>query len=91
MSDANETVIRRYVDDVSNNGDYSVLPDLIHSGYVYRSPDQEFRGRQALQALFTAYRSRLPDPNVSIDDLVTSGDKVVISITLSGTHTGDLM
>lgn len=91
MSDANETVIRRFVDEVINNGDYSVLPDLIHPGYVYRSPDQEFRGREALQALFAAYRSGLPDLNASIDDLVASGDKVVISITLSGTHTGDLM
>lgn len=91
MSEANGTVVRRFVDEVINNGDYSAMQELVHRDYVYRSPDQEFRGQEALEALFTAYRSGLPDLNASIDDLVVSGDKVVISIVLSGTHTGDLM
>ena len=91
MSDANGTVVRRFVDEVINNGNYAAIQELVHPNYVYRSPDQELRGQQALQALFTTYRCGLPDLNASIDDLVVSGDKVVISIVLSGTHTGDLM
>lgn len=91
MPEANEIVMRRFVEEVINEGHYSALPELVHPNYVYRSPDQELRGADALKDLFTAYRAGLPDLKTSIDDLVVSGDKVVISITLTGTHEGDLM
>lgn len=91
MSDHNGTVVRRFVDEVINNGNYSALHELVIPGYVYRSPDQELRGPEALEALFSSYRSGLPDLNATIDDMVVSGDKVVIAITLTGTHTGGLM
>ncbi len=91
MPDTNETTVRRFVDEVINDGNYSVLHELVHADYVYRSPGTELRGQAALAELFNAYRSGLPDLNVSVDDMIVAGDKVVISITLCGTHTGDLM
>ena len=91
MPEANEEVMRRFVEEVINNGDYSVLRDLFHPNYVYRSPDQELHGLEALKGLFTAYRTAFPDLNTEIDDLVVAGDKAVISFTLTGTHEGDLM
>jgi steroid delta-isomerase-like uncharacterized protein len=91
MSESNQAVVRRFVDEVINKGDYAAIRELIHTNYVYRSPDQELRGPEALENLLTTYRSGLPDLKTSIDDLIVSGDKVVISITLKGTHTGDLM
>ena len=91
MSDRNETVIRRFIDEVINGGDFSALRELVHTDYVYRSPDQELQGPEALEGLLTAYRSGLPDLKTIIDDLIVSGDKVVIAITLTGTHTGELM
>jgi len=91
MSNENEKIIRRFVDEVINSGDYSAMRELLHPNYVYRSPDQELCGQEALESLLRAYRTGLPNINVSIDDLVSSGNKVAISITLSGTHTGELM
>lgn len=91
MPDVNAAVIRQFVDEVINHGDDSAMQELVHPDYVYRAPDQELCGWDGLDALFAGYRSGLPDLNVSINDLVASGDKVVISITLNGTHTGDLM
>jgi steroid delta-isomerase-like uncharacterized protein len=91
MSKANETVLRRLIDEVINNGDFSVLDELVQPNYVYRSPDQEVDGPEALKGLLAAYRIAFPDLNVRIDDLVNGGDKVVISVTLTGTHEGDLM
>ena len=91
MSEVNETVLRRFVGEVINNGDFSVLDELVQPNYVYRSPDQELDGPEALKSLFAAYRIAFPDLNVRIDDLVNGGDKVVITVTLTGTHEGDLM
>lgn len=91
MPEANEKVMRRFVEEVINNGDYSALGELLHPDYVYRSPDQELHGQDALVELFTAYRTAFPDLHTEIDDLVIAGDKVAISITLTGTHEGELM
>ena len=91
MPEPNEKVMRRFVEEVINNGDYSVLDELVQPNYVYRSADQELQGADALQGLFTAYRTAFPDLNTEIDDLVSAGDRVAIAITLTGTHEGDLM
>ena len=91
MSEANETVIYRFIGEVINDGDFSVLDELVQPNYVYRSPDQELDGPEALKDLLAAYRTAFPDLNVRIDDLVNGGDKVVISVTFTGTHEGNLM
>ena len=91
MSQSHEEVMRRFIEEVINNGNFSVLSELIHPNYVYRSPDQELHGPEALKGLFTAYRAAFPDLNLEIDDLVAADEKVVISFTLTGTHKGDLM
>lgn len=88
---ASETIVRRFVDEVINNDDASALSELLHREYRHRTPGREVRGRDGLKELFDAYRSGLPDLNVVIDDLVVSGNKVAISIRLSGTHSGDLL
>lgn len=88
---ANEIVVRRFVDEVINKGDDSAMRELVHREYRHRTPGRELRGRDGLKALFDAYRSGLPDLNVTIDELVVSGNQVVISMKLNGTHSGDLL
>jgi steroid delta-isomerase-like uncharacterized protein len=91
MSLANEVTMRRFVEEVLNNGNLPVLDEVIHPNYVFRSPSQELHGREGLRGLFAAYRTAFPDLHVKIDDLVIAGDKAVLSFALSGTHEGDLM
>ena len=88
---SNEITMRRFVEQVINKGDFPVLDEVIHPNYVYRSPDQVLQGPEALRDLFTAYRTAFPDLHIEIEELVSAGNKTVISFTLSGTHEGDLM
>lgn len=88
---SNEKTMRRFIEQVINNGDFPVLDEVIHPNYVYRSPDQELHGPEALRDLFTAYRTAFPDLHIEIEELVSSGNRTVISFTLSGTHEGELM
>ena len=90
-SEHNEAVMRQYIEQVLNQGDFSVLNDLVHPDYVYRAPGHELRGREQLQALFKAYRSAFPDLHIDIDQLVTTVDRVAVAFTLTGTHDGSLM
>ena len=85
-----EAVMRRFIGEVINNGDYSALRDLIHPDYVYRTPGQELRGPQQIEDLFELYRAAFPDLHVQINDLVAAADKIAITITLTATHAGSL-
>lgn len=91
MSKAHEEVMRRFFEEVINNGNFSVLDEVVHPKYVFRTPGQELYGPEGLKGLFAAYRTAFPDLNIEIDDLIIAGDKAVISFTLTGTHEGDLM
>lgn len=90
-SESHEELTRRFIDRVINEGDYTVLNDLLHADYVYRAPGQELRGAEAIQSLFEAYRSAFPDLHIDVDDLVATDDRVAIAFTLTGTHAGTLM
>jgi steroid delta-isomerase-like uncharacterized protein len=68
-------------------------PDLIEEFYapdlVWHEPDQELRGyeqaKQFTSTLFTAF----PDLNISVEDVIGEGQKVVSRYTVRGTHQGE--
>ena len=91
MSQSKHETMHRLVDEVINNKDLSVIEDIVHPDYVYRTPDQKLCGREALKELFTAYQRALPDLHIEIDDLICTEDTAVMLFTLSGTHENELM
>ena len=91
MSKTHKEVIRIWVEEAINKGNLSVLDELAHPNYVYRSPDEELHGSQAIKDFLTAFRAAFPDLKVRIDDLVTTDNKAVDCFTLTGTHQGDFM
>jgi len=91
MSRVIQETIRRFVNEVINNKNLTVINEIIHPNYVYRTPDQELQGRQALRQLFTDYHNALPNLHANIDDLVCTDDKAVLLFTLTGTHENDFM
>ena len=48
-------------------------------------------GREANRQFWTAFFTGLPDVTVTMEDLVTAGDRVVGRFVYRGTHTGDLL
>jgi steroid delta-isomerase-like uncharacterized protein len=48
-------------------------------------------GREATRQFWTAFFTGLPDVEVTRQDLVVSGDRVVGRFTFHGTHTGELL
>jgi steroid delta-isomerase-like uncharacterized protein len=87
----NESIVRRFVDRFINGGDESVLSEIVHPDYIYRSPGEELRGREGLAALFRGYRGAFPDLKLVIDDLLATDEATVLSFTLTGTHRGELL
>lgn len=86
----NSDIVRCLIDKVLNEGEFELLHELVHPNYVYRSPREELRGPEQLEAMLRGYRSAFPDMQVAIDDVVEQGSKVSLSFTLTGTHLGEL-
>ncbi len=93
MSEAeNKTIARRFNEDVWGRGDEAALEELLapdfidHGALPGQTPDREGH-KQTL----AAFRSAFPDLNVTTEDIIAEGDKVVSRWTARGTHHGELL
>ena len=73
-----------------NGGDVAALDALFAPDYVRHDPDSPAlpTGSAGFRQLIAAYRAAFPDLQVTIDDLITGDEKVVVRWTARGTHRG---
>ena len=89
MSDANKAVLRRWFEEAFNKGDIDLLDELAAPDYVWHGPGgRETRGREALKEFWRMYLGAFPGMQLSIEDQVAEGDRVVTRFTMRGTHAG---
>jgi steroid delta-isomerase-like uncharacterized protein len=87
MSQAAEVLAGIY--EAINTGNVGLLEKFVAPDYVEHS--EGFQGVEAFRQQITAFRAAFPDLHVSMDDLLTDGDRFASRTTVTGTHTGDLM
>ncbi len=92
-SEQNKALVHQLVEEVINQGNASMVDELLAPDFVEREdlPPGMPRDREALKQLTTMLHSAFPDFKATIDDIVAEGDKVVIRQTWSGTHKGVFM
>jgi steroid delta-isomerase-like uncharacterized protein len=93
--EANKAAIRRF-HDATNTGDLELISntidELVEPDALIRTPlPIEATGAQALKEVFARLHRVFPDLQVTIEDLIAEGDKVVSRNTVTGTHLGDYM
>jgi steroid delta-isomerase-like uncharacterized protein len=91
----NNAIAEKFFESVWNKGDFRVLdtlisPDAIDHSNVGGKPKME-KGSASFRAIVSMFRSAMPDIQLTIDDEVYAGDKVVHRWTLTGTDTGGVM
>jgi steroid delta-isomerase-like uncharacterized protein len=85
----NVALVRRIYEEGLNGGDLTVLDQLVDEHFVDHSLfPSSGSGRDAFKQRFTTVRTAFPDANMTLEDGIGAGDKVVIRWTLRGTHTG---
>ena len=91
--EANCALVRRFIDEVFNAGDFSAVDEILAADYVHHDPTtQEFgSGVEGFKRLIGYYRDAFPDLTISFDDQFGAGDRVVDRWTGRGTHEGELM
>ena len=92
MSAENKALVRRVFDDMWNKHDLDVL-DVIYAPDVvnHELPPGMPEGIAGTKAYFGMFMSAFPDTQMTVEDLIAEGDKVVARWTARGTHTGELM
>jgi steroid delta-isomerase-like uncharacterized protein len=88
---ANERLIKRYFEDVWNNGDLDALDEIIALDYVNHSQGDPnpLPGPIGLKPIVAGIRRAFPDLNYVIENMVISESQVAIHTTMYGTNTGD--
>jgi ketosteroid isomerase-like protein len=83
----NKAIVRRVFAEIANRGDMSVVDELYANDFVDHSafPGQA-PGPAGIKEAVGDFRSLFPDLEVTIEDLVAEGDKVVSRETWRGTH-----
>ena len=74
-TEANKTVVRRYIEETINGGDLSLID-------TFFAPAR----REAVRALLSGDEDVFPDGREEIQDLVAEGDKVMARWIFRGTH-----
>ena len=93
-TEQNKTIVRRYWEEVWNQGNLAVVDELIAADFDgHPAPsDADFgRGPAGQKQLVGLYRGAFPDLRMTIDDMVGDGERVVLRWTARGTNTGEMM
>lgn len=91
MSKANAAVVRRLIEEVFNRGEMGRLAELVAADHIGHDPFGDHYGRDGVRIAATEYRAAFPDLRLTVEDVVTAGDRVAHRFTLRGAHAGPFM
>jgi steroid delta-isomerase-like uncharacterized protein len=85
-------ITRQMIEEVFNKGRLDLIGELVAPEFVGHDPalPQDIAGPDGQREVVSGYRAAFPDLEVTIDDQIAEGDRVVTRWTARGTHTGDL-
>ena len=88
----NKQIVRRYWE-AYNTGDSGVFREIIGRDLTLHSQGNTTpvcSGPDFFARDLETYRTAIPDVHVVIEDLLADGEKVVVRLSTSGTHLGEL-
>ena len=92
-TEQNKALYRRFVDEVFNHGNMSVVDEVVAPDFVEHEelPPGMPNDREGVRHLTTMMRSAFPDFKATIHDIIAEGDKVAVRMTWTGTQQGEFM
>jgi steroid delta-isomerase-like uncharacterized protein len=89
--DEQRALVRRHIEEGFNRDDWTVCESTLTDDYTayYGSEGKANVGRDAYVRACKLLRRSFPDVNITIEDVVVEGDKVVMRYTERGTLTGE--
>jgi len=89
----NKALVRRYFEDAWNKHNPALVDEIYATDFVDRSPDIPgiAHTRDGLKQFMGVYLRAFPDADITIEDQLVEGDRVVTRWTGRGTQTGEFM
>ena len=88
----NKALAKRWLEEVWNQGDLSLVDELIAANYVLHDPTRPgLRGRTGIKESIAQFRTAFPDLHFTIEDQVAERERVVTRYSIEGTHLGPIM
>ncbi len=81
---------RRVLEQIINERRMDLIPEIVADTFVFRTIPGLPPGPMAFQMSVSMYHNAFPDIQVTIDDLIAEGDKIVVRQTFRGTHQGPM-
>jgi steroid delta-isomerase-like uncharacterized protein len=88
MPEQNKTIARRAFEEVQSRGNLALVDELVAGDYVGHTPLKEIHGPEGAKQFFSMLREAFPNMQVTVEDQIAEGDKVVTRWTGRGTHKG---
>lgn len=91
-AEVNKDRIRRVIEDLYSRGDLSVAEELYDTNYIRHDPatPDVGTGLSAIKQVVNTYRTAFPDLELTVEDIIAEGDKVLGRWSARGTHRGEL-
>lgn len=92
-AEENKALVRRYFEEVFNQGHVDLMDELLAPDYVNHGsiPGHPVQDREGIKQVEMASRAALPDIRYSMHRLMAEGDMVAYHWTAEATHQGELM
>ena len=86
----NKAVIRRWIE-AYNNRDMQAEADVLDPGYVAHVPAAPgpLEGLEAWRKFTAPFVEAFPDLRLTVEDILSEGDKVAARVAFHGTHRGE--
>ncbi len=91
MSAENKAIVRRWFDEVWNQGRAETIDELFAADGVAHGLGPDLHGPSEFKPFQASFRQGFPNLRIEIEDMVAEGDKVAYSWTATATHDGHLM
>lgn len=93
MSEANKTLMRRWFEEVWNQGRSEAIDELMSDDVVihglFDPSGNPVRGAAAFREFHRQFRGAFPNMNITVEDVIAEGDRAVARCDVRAQHTGD--
>ena len=87
----NKTIVQRYFAGAYTDQGEALVDELLAPDYVGRfPPNPDVVGREAVKQFNRETRTAFPDLQLTLDEVIAEGDRVVVRWTMRGTHLGEM-
>jgi steroid delta-isomerase-like uncharacterized protein len=92
-TEENKALARRELEEIFGaKGNLDAADEIYSPNYISHQPagDEDLRGPQAIKQFAAGMRQAFPDLEITIEEQIAQGDKVVTRFRTRGTHKGEL-